>query len=438
MRLIPIICSAVILGCQERPDLSYDEAPKNCSGQIEYLSSTDPAYEYLELKQDKIYKAFPGVQDPLSKAEMASPGSIKDWNDLIERLDEIGVVEKEFSDLLRESLECDKLNTRHESPLTHLAIKLSLDELKKNNPIWADKINTVRFGSLPTGKINGTALLPDGSDNPLIIIERDIYSFTGAFSKSISDAIPISTSQNFVQLDHSEEGIEKRILANPDILLNFSDALIRMIKYGTSKGARERFLDANHSLLHARLVSSMDEFIISHEVGHILLDHIETGKKSLVSHDVYLRSQTTKKINDELDLVLIDWDHNQELEADKIAVELMLAASDDNPIGDLVAVAAAEIIFELFDLIEIYKYQAGLPRQRHGQHPPASVRREALNKVVNEVIKKNTVLNNNADFRPVFTVSLNTLIKLADPIIREELGIDENESFPEEYQIRFK
>ena len=428
-----------VIGCKEIKPLEIENNQKACSEQIEYRSDTDPAYRYLESKQNQIYQAFPNVQDPFSRKELTTPGAVKSFEDLIDRLDGLGVVEKEFGEKFMSRFKCEPLNTRHQSPMTQIAIQYTLDDLVKKNPEIQDSISSIRFGALPTGKINGTAILPPNSDNPLIIIERDIYNFTGAFSKSISDAIPITSTDQFVQLAHDSDSIEKRIIDNPEILANFIDATLRMIKSGTARGAKERKLEALHYNLHGRLVSGMDSFIINHEVAHILLDHVKTGEKNLIPASDYLRVQASESpLLKQLEVKSIKWENNQELEADRRAVELMLITSDDDPVGDLVSVAAAEVIFELFDLIETYKYQAGLGRPKFGNHPSASVRKAAVNDKVNELRVRNETFNANADFRELFNASLDTLIRLADPIIREELKLAPNGSFPKKYQIRIR
>src|SRR5260370_27418372 len=122
-------------------------------------------------------------------------------------------------------------------------------------------------------------MLPPKTDRPILILNRDSCFFTGAFSKSISDAIPIGVDSGEVVLRYSPEAIAQRLKDHPYIVRNFADAMSHMVRVGSSKGAAEVTLDANHNRLHARLVSAMDMFIIAHEDAHVILGHV--GKDSL-------------------------------------------------------------------------------------------------------------------------------------------------------------
>src|SRR5258708_6040769 len=130
-----------------------------------------------------------------------------------------------------------------------------------------------RFGSLPTGTFDAQAILPPGSKVPLVILNRDIFFFTGALSKAIADSIPITTGKT-VGLDYSETGIRERLRNHSYIVNNFADAMSRLVQEGSSAGAIEVTLDEDHNHLHARLVTAMDSFLISHEQAHVILGHV--------------------------------------------------------------------------------------------------------------------------------------------------------------------
>ena len=423
-----------------------------CSGQIKYQSDVDSAYKYLEDVQRQIYTENPDLTDPYSREELNSPRAVASFADLKKRalkacpdpskretcaLDPIAV------DALMSTLPCLTLPTRFESPLFFYGISIYMSELTKVRASRFPTSSAARFGSLPTGTINAQAILPRDSRDPLVILNRDIFFFTGALSKSISDAIPISKDE-VVKLDHSEEGIRKRLHDNPYIVANFADAMSRIVVAGSSFGANEATLDEDHNHIHARLVSAMDMFIIAHEEAHVILGHVSDksaafhlagnaqNKRALPRMPAPQRSnskenlqQSRKQVNDTATTLKTQLrTQKQELEADALGFKLLMWSerNGDDPVGEMMAAAAPHLVFRILDAVDTYGREVGGWGFSDANHPPAADRVNALSPVFDEIAKENELLRQ-VDFRTPFGVALKVLLTEADTQIRQNLGL---------------
>jgi hypothetical protein len=413
-----------------------------------YESDTNDAYKYLENQQHRIYISNPNLLDPFSKAQLNSPRAIANWSELKERalrecpesadhakcaLDPVTV------DLLMKTLPCLTLPTRFESPLFTATINLYIDELDKVRISHFPSSPKTLFGSLPTGTFNAQAILPRGSKDPLVILNRDIFFFTGALSKAISDAIPITEGADVV-LDYSEEGIRNRLQQNPYIVSNFADAMSRLVREGSSMGAKEITLDERHNHLHARLVTAMDSFLISHEEAHVILGHVSdqsvefhlagsSGKRpplTLPTPRVAKNGVTSHHSKNDIAATLRAElrTREQELEADALGFKLMIWAEEEtgDPISEIVAAAAPHMVFRLLDAASEYGSEAGGWTFNDANHPPAADRIKSLAPVFDEIAKSSEPLSE-ADFRVPFDRALKVLLIEADPKIRQNLNL---------------
>ena len=425
-----------LISAHEEIKQERDSQENPCNEQIKFLSETDPAYKYLEIQQEKIYKGFPDLTDPFLRGALSNSSRKRNLNDLIEDLREQGLTSPEVEAALKDYLYCEALPTKYESPLFRFGLDILVRPLSAAS---TSLIETPKFGSLPTGQVNGQALLPPGSKTPIIIIERDVFSFTGAFSKAISDAVPIDESAEFVSLSYDKSNILLRLEREPEIVENFADAMIRMIRDGSPRGANERFLERNHNLLHARLVSGMDQFIIAHEIAHVELKHTNdtlrnfgfTGKREWIE----------KAESDEQALTFVERSKRHELDADERGFQLLVKANglqgdnDDDIVGLLVQAAAAETLFLIYEAIEIYRRQAKIIGFDSRSHPTASERKAIIRGVLEKHRNEIKLLTINADFREIFAASFSVLLEKADPLIRTELKLPPDSDFDAEMRI---
>lgn len=422
-----------------------------CARQITYRSDTEDAYKYLENQQRQIYTENPNLVDPFSRAQLDSSHSVDSWAQLKDRarkacpdpsLHAQCALDPEMVDQLMNSLPCLSLPTRFESPLFVSAIVLYSDELDKVRMKHFPDSPVTRFGSLPTGTLNAQAILPPDSKNPLVILNRDIFFFTGALSKAISDSIPITIGET-VGLDYSDTGIRQRLLDHPYIVNNFADAMSRLVQGGTSAGAIEVTLDEDHNHLHARLVTAMDQFLISHEEAHVILRHVDdhsmefhlvgdSGKEESSSAERFAHTkqqilssrQRGHKAGPSTTLKAELRTREQEFQADALGFKLMIWCKEEggDQIGEMIAAAAPHMVFRILDAAGVYGKEAGGWTFSDANHPTAVDRINSLSPVFDEVAKTNEPLRE-VDFRIPFDTAFKMLLAEADPQIRKNLGL---------------
>lgn len=426
-------------------DSSIDAEPtcKATGDQVIFLSDVPGnPYGYLEALQRNIYSSNEGLADPFAKSELNSPRSIASIADLKAAAlkacpdpakRETCALDPEMVEVVMGSLACQELPTRFESPLFFALISLHLEPLQKAQERHYPKAPATRFGSLPTGTFDAQAILPPGSDVPLVILNRDLFFFSGAFSKAVSDAIPITMGEA-VALDYSALGIRKRLRTNPYIVTNFADAAARLVKGGTSGGAKEVTLDDTHNHLHARLLGAIDSFLMAHEQAHIILGH--TGKISASLHlaggglparaaapEAPMPNASDTTTSDSVPQVILR-SRQQELDADALGFKLMMYASQEgtDPIATLVGAAAPHMVFRVLEMADRYGKEAGGWTFADANHPSASERIKALESVFDGVSRNIPILKQ-ADFRIAFDSAFDVLLQEADSQIRQRLGL---------------
>jgi hypothetical protein len=421
-----------ILALASTPSPGHD-----CPDQIHYLSDTDNAYRYLEGRQRAIYEANPDIADPYSRQEMNKPGAMNTFTDLTNTLSHQGcdargkncVGDAELSKMILEKLRCSSLPTRFESPVFIVLINIYSQAIEPFIRQDYPKSESIRLGSLPTGTIDAQALKPPHIDSPIVILNRDLFFFTGVFSKAVADAIPIRTVNGTVEISSDPKALAERHRQRPDIAANFADAMSRMVQKGSTSGAREVLLDADHNRLHARLVASMDMFIMLHEDSHVILGHVAAGSMSY-----NFKGEKTAVLPEgiaaapESTLTLLKRSRSDELAADALGFKLLLkvrsgTADTANPVDLMVAAAAPDVVFGIIDAADRYNRQSTGASFSDAAHPSASDRRKSLEAVYKELASPGGPLAGVPDFRGAIDAALDALLVESDPIIRKNLGL---------------
>jgi hypothetical protein len=422
-----------------------------CAGQITYQSDSDDAYKYLEDQQRQIYTQNPQLTDVFSREEVKSPRSVATWAELKARalkacpdpsLRAQCALDPDMVDRLMRALACLTLPTRFEAPVFISLINLYTDELDKVRVSHFPKSLPSRFGSLPTGTFDAQAILPPRSKVPVVILNRDIFFFTGALSKAIADSIPI-TMGKAVGLDYSEASIRRRLRDHSYIVHNFADAMSRLVREGSSAGAIEVTLDENHNHIHARLVAAMDRFLISHEEAHVILGHVSDQSvefRLAGSHSKRTQASVLKVVASNTQITSLNSNspddgpsttlkveqrtREQELEADALGFRLMMWSEEEggDPVSEMMAAAAPHMVFRVLDAANAYGREAGGWTFSDANHPSAADRIKALSPVFDEVAKSSEPLRE-VDFRIPFDAAFKVLLAEADPQIRQNLAL---------------
>jgi hypothetical protein len=425
-----------------------------CAGQITYQSDKDDAYKYLEDQQRQIYSENPQLTDPFSREELNKPRSVAKWADLKARalracpdpsVPEHCAFDSKVLDQLMNETACPTLPTRFESPLFFSGIQGFMGLVDKIRLRHFPQSSIIRFGSLPTGTFDAQAILPPGSKVPLIILNRDIFAFVGAFSAAIADSIPIIITNKGVKLDSSEAGIRKRLRDHPNIVHNFADAMSRLVREGSAVGAtRLTILDEDHNPLLRRLLLAMDLFLISHEEAHVILGHV--SDQSVEFHLAGSRRKGTSAQPPGRDArnaqILSVPSKNQadgsfttlkaelrtreqELQADALGFSLLMWDEEEevrDPISEQVAAATPYLVFYVLDAASAYGSEAGGWTFSDANHPTAADRIKALSPVFDPLAETRKPPSE-MDFRITFDAAFKVLLEEADPQIRQNLGL---------------
>jgi hypothetical protein len=407
----------------------------NCSGTLVYLSSKDKTYGYLEAKQRQIYQTNPDLVDPFSREELSKPSEVKSWDDLVKRLEKVGcsdagtncVGDPALAASIRQFIDCQPLPTRFESPLAFYLIHLHMKPLEEVRQAEYPETEEVRFGTLPTGTVDAeTVKVPETGKN-LVIVNRDIFEFTGVFSKSVAAAVPILPSEHGTGFSSSTEKIHQRLRENPEIVTDFVEAMLLLVRSGTPAGASEVALDDNHSRLYGRLLDGMDSFIVAHETAHAILHHTDGQLRSLrlggmtLSSGNYVAPRNQSHKNDTI--TVLDHTKAQEFAADDLGLRLYVKTfrSDDNWVDLTIAAAGADMFFGIVDLADRYARQYGGYIMTDSSHPSALERSSALDNVYRDIATRTPKSNGLRDFRTVTRASFAVLAQEADPLIRAAL-----------------
>ncbi|MGL4939765.1 MAG: hypothetical protein ACRC44_00040 [Bifidobacterium asteroides] len=418
---------------------AYSWSGADCGDQVRYLSEKDPAYLYLENRQREVYEANPGIADPLSRAELNKPGSIvtiQDVADILSRqgCDESGqncVGDKELYNYAIKRIRCADIPTRFESPLLNSIIATTEAYIVGILRSEYGYDGRIRFGSLPTGTIDAEALRVPETDIPIVIVNRDLFFFTGAFSKSISAAIPVVEIGGRIGISRDRDAIAERIREHPEIAANFAEAMFRMVQRGSPRGAPEVLLDADHNRLHARLVTAMDIFLIAHEYGHVVLGHTAKGTASYAFGSKIVAASSQPQSGSggpTIDFYLRS--HDDELSADAFGYRVTLRATllnDGNRVDGVVTAAAPSALFRIIDAADKYARAATGAGFSDAAHPTADDRRKNLDAIFQEMSAPDQLLYGEPDMRVTFDTAIDVLISVTDGAVRRKLGIEQKE-----------
>lgn len=426
-----LLASAALLSLQPPVD---SPGPAACPAEPVYLSDSMP-YSYLERRQRDIYTSNPSLTDPLSRAELTQPEAIRSWEALSRRLEQAGCDEAGenclgdpnlSADILRQ-ITCGTLSTRFESPLTFYLLRITLAGVDEARARLYPASPPIMFGTLPTGNIDAQALRVPDSTADLVLLNRDIYYFTGAFSKSVVNAIPITIEGGYVALSADRDSIRARLRQNPQIVRDFAEAMVLLVLRGSPRGANETFLDDNHNRLYARLVSALDTFIVAHEVAHVALRHTGRDRTLFLAGGRVSSAATAGQAAEPpgTSLTVIERNRAQELAADALGFRFMLESyrrsSEDRLLDFTIAAAGVHVFFGIVELADRYADEFGQFGITGAAHPPAHERSAALDAAYREQVAADPSLRDLPDFRPMFRESLAVLSEEAQPMIRGAL-----------------
>lgn len=403
---------------------------QSCDDVSAFKSDEGGIYAWLENEQRLLYEGNPQwVNDPLLREQLNDPTRAKTLSDLLSEFMKLGCnsannecfITEEDAKQIRAMISCESIPTRFESPITFNLIKLALGELESAIVIEYPAAPEINYGTYPTNTIQAVAVTPLGYNVPIIVLNRDVFHLTGKLSKAVSAAIPIKDVGDNVALSIDREEIRRHIRENPWIAQNFAAAMFLLVTREPLGAAPEQILDAHHNLLHARLVAGLDSFIIGHEVGHVVLGH--RGNTRLYAFPPAQVGASNGSAKEETVVSLLDYDGNQELAADAVALRLFVKAAmegtaqGDGGISAAIGAAGGDLFFAVIDLVDKYATLIGTVPMHDTNHPPAVARSANLDKVFQSDDMKAYGIHRLPDFRVMTRAAFAVLADETEPFL---------------------
>jgi hypothetical protein len=243
---------------------------------------------------------------------------------------------------------------------------------KSRNPL---KLRPI-VGSLPVGPVNAMTFRACPSLEYVVAFQRQLLSFALLFSKAVVFAFPRNNTDPMKgRFSLEEVDWRKRLKDVPDIKHRFRQVFLAYLLYGEPARAPQYFLDEPYNSFAVDIMESMERFIMGHEYGHIVLNHVPDCNQDVsaeASVDELMTSQ------------------EQELEADAYGLFLAILSQQDKKSAN-VTYGGADLFLTCLDVIE-----RGIAVLMTGQenvdttpttHPSAHDRRTALRAVAPKLIK---------------------------------------------------
>ena len=231
----------------------------------------------LRINQGRI-NAQRAVSDDASSAQMqflrrvfeASTGNDSQINP------DFAAVRKLWRDSFSHSL--DAVSNNFENPAWHLVLSALTKQIEEElKALKLDLRATPLFGTMATGRVNGFAATIPGTSYRAIFVEDGLFGFANLVSKAIAIAFPENRSGNEDEISFSVDwkSVRKQVDANPEITRRFFDALAAYVIRGHPHAAEQYLLEGNVAQLSNALRNSIEQFILSHEYGHIVAGHLD-------------------------------------------------------------------------------------------------------------------------------------------------------------------
>jgi hypothetical protein len=211
-------------------------------------------------------------------------------------------------------------------------------------------------GTLPTRDINARAYPGPPGEGDIVAFETGMFMFTDVMARVVTLSLTVRHWFGTRGVELDKQAVLRHIAAHPGILLDFADLISSQTFLGTCQYTDKRLLPVGFGLeeTHANLCDAADTFILAHEYAHVILGHpgLDTPASDAIQHQ-------------------------RELDADELALQITLVAFD-NPKW---AYAGAVLFLTGIAILDIAgaTLQTGIPRVMNTpSHPSPPERLTAL------------------------------------------------------------
>lgn len=288
--------------------------------------------------------------------------------------------EREVSQSFRRAM-MERSSSRKESDMINDELQKLLEIVpKKHQQLFK---NRIFVGEFPTGDFNAHAVrVPEGSGY-VILVNVGLIMFIYAVAEIIFSQIEFGT----VKYNNNGKPIVDKVLGTREISYEeagvyFQDTIQRYVNLKRYDPSKEKIIVKGGAklVLLSKLGSAAVNFVLAHELGHLLLGHLDSEQTRLV---------TVPGIGIKVPVISKSWEN--EFKADLIGgflfVKNLLNKVDDGFTGpdSKNSIGGPFLFFELLRLIE--KAQ-GLAK--YTSHPPTKQRYEALETHLMSIVPQNS------------------------------------------------
>jgi len=267
--------------------------------------------------------------------------------------------------------------SRLESPEVHAwlqQMQKNVDEACDRRGIKPRKIPV--FGTLQTGRIQGTAINLDNPDYYLILLDDGIMGFANLFAKIVAMLFEFQPSDDGNAVFSSDpENMKRIILSKEEVRARYFDLITAYVIEGAPHAAEQYLLEGEQQYITSVVRDSMEYFIFGHEYGHCAAGHLEEGNRK----SLHMTPNKNTEAGDIDTIIPSDW--QGEIEADMtglvIAMDIMMNKGLDLTLSFL----GVDLVFRCINYLEraIDILEFGETQERVlDTHPPSLLRQSIV------------------------------------------------------------
>lgn len=278
------------------------------------------------------------------------------------------------TDFLKKRFTETKMPTRLEQPFSYFILERICSDIETALKSEYPNLQRPRFGSLPTGTLNASALAAPGSDCSIVVVNTGLFPFCHELVKIGLETIRFEFEGENIIIDHGEESFNRLFRRNEAILLRFSKALEDFSNDRVIRG--QAAPDQWHDPAVVQMVRSLEIFVVGHEYGHLALGHKSDVRTPLRNR----AADTHVTLEPDAELVVRSWE--QEIAADLFGawvLERCVLSQEEMPGPDFrdFNLYAPLLFFELAEIAEEAKYI--FDNKKMPPIPSAEERKDILN-----------------------------------------------------------
>lgn len=262
-----------------------------------------------------------------------------------------------------------QIPTEYQDPLTYSLLQGLFDEIKesavhlsKDNQFTFPK--SLTYGTANIGTFTAFVADFDAEKDYLLLISDGLFTFANLMAKSIGMLTiqPDSEDGKYLKFCFEENSIRSALKNNHDAIIRFADLIFAYTISNHPGYAKQYTPDLTLAAISGLLRHSFELFIIGHEYGHLLLNHLDI---------------THPKVSDKKELIdtaLNNW--YEEISADTLGAYLAIGAMKGY---DFVSsYAGVDICLITLTILERLENELKKKSSGYFTHPPGEFRREMV------------------------------------------------------------